>query len=80
MYITLAAWPSAGIAESDRSFPPHSARVPAASSLSLLLLPFSLFLSGLRTLLGSWDYPSNSHVDLVPTIYYYNSTHHIVAA
>jgi len=34
MYITLAAWPRAGIIESDRSFPPLSVCVPAASSLT----------------------------------------------
>jgi len=39
-----------------------------AHTFSLSL--FSLFLSGSRTLLGSWDYPSNSHVDQLSTIYY----------
>ena len=45
-------------------------------SLSLsLLLPFLPFPSGLRTLLGSRDYPSNSHVDQVPTLYYSSASY-----
>ena len=109
MYITLFAWPRAGIAELQTTHSPHSVRMPAASSLTPItnsqlcrwsntcptrcapsrpvsvshthtltlshthLLPFFAFPSGLQTLLRSRDYPSNSHVDQVPTLYNYTS-------